>query len=191
MKKIIFASHNKGKIKEVKELLPGYEILSLAEVGFNEDIEETGATFAENSLIKAKTIFDSCHAAALADDSGLCVEALDGAPGVYSARYAGEDGNDAKNRKLLLENMQGVANRKAKFVTVATFIDEIGVVTQAVGETHGTILFEETGTNGFGYDSLFLSDDLGKSFGMATAEEKDAVSHRARALKNLFEKLKF
>ena len=189
MDKIVFASHNKGKIKEVKAILPEYEILSLADIGFYSDIEETGTTFEENSYIKAKAVYDFCHLPSLADDSGLCVEALDGAPGVYSARYAGEDGNDAKNRKLLLKNMQGVTNRRAKFVTAATFIDESGKVTQALGETHGNILFEETGTNGFGYDSLFLSDDLGKSFGLATEQEKDGVSHRARAMRNLFEKL--
>ena len=190
MKKIVFASHNKGKIKEVKAILSEYEILSLSDIGFFDDIEETGVTFEENSFIKAKAVYDFCHLPSLADDSGLCVDALGGAPGVYSARYAGEDGNDLKNRKLLLKNMQGVENRRAKFVTAATYIDENGTVFQALGETHGSILFEETGTNGFGYDSLFLSDDLNKSFGLATESEKDGVSHRARAMKNLFDKLK-
>ncbi len=190
MKKIVFASHNKGKIKEVKAILSEYEILSLADIGFFDDIEETGTTFEENSFIKAKAVYDFCHLPSLADDSGLCVDALGGAPGVYSARYAGEDGNDFKNRKLLLENMRGEKNRRAKFVTAATYIDENGAVTKAFGETHGSILFEETGLNGFGYDCLFFSDDLNKSFGLATESEKDGVSHRARAMKNLFDKLK-
>lgn len=189
VKKIVFASHNKGKIKEVRSLLLGVEVLSLGDVGFFADIDETGTTFEENSYLKAKAVFDFCHMATLADDSGLCVDALNGAPGVYSARYAGKDGDDKRNRELLLKNLSGVTDRRAKFVTAATFIDESGSVTTAEGSTFGSILFEETGSNGFGYDSLFFSFDLQKSFGVATDEEKDAVSHRARALKNLFERL--
>ena len=187
MKKIVFASRNEGKIKEVKSILKGYEILSLKDVGFNDEIEETGATFAENSYIKAKAVFDFCRLPSLADDSGLCVKALNGAPGVYSARYAGEPSSDERNRKLLLENMKDVTERDAAFFTAITFIDENGKVTKTSGTTEGHVLYEETGSNGFGYDSLFFSNDLKKSFGLATEEEKDAVSHRARALKKLSE----
>ncbi len=187
MKKIVFASRNEGKIKEVKSILKGYEILSLKDVGFNDEIEETGATFAENSYIKAKAVFDFCRLPSLADDSGLCVKALNGAPGVYSARYAGEPSSDERNKKLLLENMKDVTERDAAFFTAITFIDENGKVFQTSGKTEGYVLYEETGSNGFGYDSLFFSNDLKKSFGLATEEEKDAVSHRARALKKLSE----
>jgi len=190
MNKIVFASHNKGKIKEVKALLPEYDIVSLSDIGFDSDIEETGSTFEENSYLKAKAVYDFCHLCALADDSGLCVDALDGAPGVFSARYAGEPSDDAANRIRLLEALSGVTDRTAKFVTVATLIDQDGKVTSARGETYGRILYEEVGKNGFGYDSLFFSDDLSKSFGEASAEEKDGVSHRARALKNLFDIVK-
>ena len=187
MKKIVFASRNEGKIKEVKSILKGYEILSLKDVGFNDEIEEMGASFAENSYIKAKAVFDFCRLPSLADDSGLCVKALNGAPGVYSARYAGEPSSDERNRKLLLENMKDVTERDAAFFTAITFIDENGKVTKTSGTTEGHVLYEETGSNGFGYDSLFFSNDLKKSFGLATEEEKDAVSHRARALKKLSE----
>ena len=186
--KVVFASRNKGKIKEVKAILEGVDVLSLDDIGFEGDVEETGSTFEENSLIKAQAVFDFCHLPVIADDSGLIVEALGGAPGVMSARYAGGHGNDADNRKLLLKNLQGVEDRKAKFVTVATFIDEFGKVTQALGQTEGVILEKETGANGFGYDSLFLSDDLGISFGVADDEQKKSVSHRARAFDYLFKK---
>ncbi len=189
MKKIVFASSNLGKIKEVKKLLSDYEILSLSDIGFTKQIEETGSTFEENSFIKAKTVFNFCHIPTIADDSGLVVEALNGAPGVYSARYAGEVANDKLNRTLLLKNMQGVENRNAKFVTCATLVlsENEKIVTN--GETLGRILDREVGENGFGYDSIFYSFDLNKSFGEASFEEKNLVSHRYRALKQLKEKL--
>lgn len=190
MKKIVFASANEGKIKEVKKILDGYEILSLKDIGFSAEIEETGSTFEENSYIKAKTVYDFCHIPALADDSGLCVEALNGEPGVYSARYAGEHGDDALNRQFLLKNMQGVENRKAKFVTCVTLVISENEKIVCHGETCGEILNEEVGSNGFGYDCLFFSYDLNKSFGEASFEEKNTVSHRFRALQELKSKLK-
>ncbi len=189
MKKFVFASSNLGKIKEIKKLLGDYEILSLSDIGFTKQIEETGSTFEENSFIKAKTVFDFCHIPTIADDSGLVVEALNGAPGVYSARYAGENSNDKLNRALLLNNMQGIENRNAKFVTCATLVLSENEKIVANGETLGRILDREIGENGFGYDSIFYSFDLNKSFGEASFEEKNLVSHRYRALKQLKEKL--
>lgn len=190
MQKLIVASSNKGKLSEIAEILKGkYEVLPMSEIGFFTDIEETGNTFEENSYIKAKAVFDFCHLPALADDSGLMVDCLGGAPGVYSARYAGEQHSTPENNALLLKNMDGKLDRKAKFVSVVTLIKEDGSVITARGETFGSILPEPRGTNGFGYDPLFFSDDLGVSFGEASQEEKDKVSHRARALAALAEKL--
>ena len=189
MKKLVFASRNKGKIKEVAEILSGYEILSLNDLSFDGDIEETGKTFEENSFIKAKAAFDSFRLPSIADDSGLCVDALGGAPGIYSARYSGEHGDDKSNRALLLENMKGVADRSAKFVTVITYIDENGNASYYAGETLGEILHGEDGDMGFGYDPIFFSYELKKSFGQALPEEKNSVSHRYKALKKLSEAL--
>lgn len=190
MQKLIVATSNKGKLSEIAEILKGkYEVLPMSEIGFFTDIEETGNTFEENSYIKAKAVFDFCHLPSLADDSGLMVDCLGGAPGVYSARYAGEQHSTPENNALLLKNMDGKLDRKAKFVSVVTLIKEDGSVITARGETFGSILKEPRGTNGFGYDPLFFSDDLGVSFGEASQEEKDKVSHRARALAALAEKL--
>ena len=190
MEKLVFASGNVGKIKEVKKLLNNYEILSLSDIGFTEEIKETGSTFDENSYIKAKTVFDFCHIPTIADDSGLIVEALNGAPGVFSARYAGANANDKLNRELLLKNMQGIENRNAKFVTCVTLVISENEKIVCHGETLGRILYEEVGTNGFGYDCVFFSYDLNKSFGEASFEEKNTVSHRFRALTELKRRLK-
>lgn len=189
MKKLVFASNNKGKIKEVSDMLAplGYEIICLKDVGFYDEIIEDGSSFFENSLIKAKTVFDFCHLPTIADDSGLMVDALGGAPGVYSARYSGESATDESNKALLLTNMKGVADRRAKFVTVFTYVDENGNVYQTEGQTSGVIAEQEIGSGGFGYDSLFISDDLNLSFGLATEEQKNSVSHRSRALKKMLE----
>ena len=193
MEKLIVASNNKGKIKEIKEILKDvYEIVPMGEAGFNEEIEENGSTFFENALIKAKAVSEALGVNALADDSGLCVDALGGAPGIYSARFSGVHGDDAANRKKLLSELKNLKNpdeRKAKFVSSVVLYKCDGEVVSGMGETHGIIGFKEEGENGFGYDSLFISDDLGKSFGVATAEEKNSVSHRARALYDLLKKL--
>ena len=132
-------------------------------------------------------MFDFCHLPTIADDSGLMVDALGGAPGVYSARYSGESATDESNKALLLTNMKGVADRRAKFVTVFTYVDENGNVYQTEGQTSGRIAEQEIGSGGFGYDSLFISDDLNLSFGLATEEQKNSVSHRSRALKKMLE----
>lgn len=190
MQKLVIATSNKGKLKEIKEMLGGmYEIVSMKDVGFNAEIEETGETFEENSLLKAKAVYDFCHLPSLADDSGLMVDALNGAPGVYSARYAGEDHSDKANRQKLLKELSDVSLRTAKFVSVITLIDENEDVFVGIGETKGEITREERGENGFGYDSLFFSYDLQKTFGQATDEEKNEVSHRSRALADLTKKL--
>lgn len=193
MEKLIVASNNKGKIKEIKEILKDvYEIVPMGEVGFNEEIEENGSTFFENALIKAKAVSEALDVNALADDSGLCVDALGGAPGIYSARFSGVHGDDAANRKKLLSELKNLKNpdeRKARFVSSVVLYKRDGEVVSGMGETHGIIGFKEEGENGFGYDSLFVSDDLGKSFGVATAEEKNAVSHRKRALIDLLRHL--
>ncbi len=190
MKKLIVASNNKGKLKEIKEILNGiYEVVPMGEAGFTDDIVEDGNSFYENALIKAKTVSEALNADALADDSGLCVEALSGEPGIYSARYSGQHGDDAANRTKLLKELEGKENRKAKFVSAVVLYKTDGKIVKGVGETYGTIAFKEEGTNGFGYDSLFVSDDLHKSFGVASSEEKNSISHRKRALIDLLRHL--
>lgn len=190
MKTLIVASGNKGKLKEIEAIFGGfYKIVPMSEIGFTKDIEEDGETFYENALIKAKTVAEAVKMDVLADDSGLMVDALNGAPGVYSARYAGVHGNDKLNRQVLLENLSGEVNRKAKFVSSVVLYTASGEIYSGYGETHGEILFEEVGENGFGYDCIFNSVDLNKSFGIATAEEKNKVSHRYRALIDLKNKL--
>lgn len=188
-KKIVVASGNAGKLKEIQAILSDYEIIGYKQAGLDFEIEEDGKTFYENALIKAKAVSDALGVPALADDSGLMVDALDGAPGIYSARYAG-DGVDQHNNALLLKNLEGKTNRKAKFVCCLVYYSPNGEIITSTGETHGQILEEEQGCNGFGYDPLFLSDDLGVSLGLASAEAKNTISHRYRALVALKEKLK-
>ena len=186
---IVLASGNKHKIKEIGEMLQDYNVVGYKDLGLDFEIEEDGKTFYENALIKAKAVSDALNLPALADDSGICVDALDGNPGIYSARYAG-DGIDEHNNQLLLKNMLGKENRKAKFVCCMVFYKPNGEIITATGETHGEIMHETQGENGFGYDPLFFSDDLKKCLGVATAEEKNTISHRFRALQALKDKLK-
>ncbi len=171
------------KIEEIKSIFTGVKLVTMKEAGFDGDIDETGETFKENAYIKAKTVYDALKTPVIADDSGLCVDALDGAPGVYSARFSG--GSSADNRKLLLKRLENIPHRKARFACAVCYIGEDGKPVFGEGFTEGRILFEEIGSRGFGYDSLFFSDDLGKSFGEATEEEKNSVSHRFRALTDL------
>jgi XTP/dITP diphosphohydrolase len=190
MQKLVVASGNKGKLKEITAILGDvYEVVSMKDAGFVGDVEETGVTFYENALIKAKAVSEFLGEDVLADDSGLSVEVLGGAPGVYSARYAGEHGNDKLNRDVLLKNLENEKNRKAKFISSVVLYKKDGTVIDGYGETTGNILFEEQGANGFGYDCIFKSDDLGISFGVATPEQKNKVSHRYRALVDLAKKL--
>jgi len=195
MKNIVFASNNKGKIAEVKAILgEAFNILSMKEAGLVLDIDESGATFEDNAYLKAKGVYDALqgteYAAAgiISDDSGLVVEALGGAPGVYSAMYA-KYGDDEANNKKLLDNMCEIANRAAKFVCVACYIDADGFTEYFYGETHGMILKKGEGNNGFGYDSLFFSHELQKTFGQAGGTEKNLISHRGKAFGKLIKYL--
>lgn len=182
---IIVASANKGKLKEIADMLPSFNVKGYIDCGLNFDIEETGNTFYENSLIKAKAVSKVLNLPVLADDSGLCVEALNGEPGIYSARYSGMGDNG--NIDLLLENLKDKENRKAKFVCCMVYYMPNGKILTAVGETFGEILLERDGENGFGYDPIFYSFDLKKSLGVASEEEKNKISHRARALAKIKE----
>lgn len=183
--KIVVATGNAHKLREIAEIFNDFEVISQKQAGFNLDVEETGSTFADNALIKVRAICKALNCIVIGDDSGLCVEALDGAPGVYSARYSGQHGNDKANRELLLKNMQNVENRKAYFACAVAMAFPDGKEFVVEGRAQGQIMYEEKGDGGFGYDSLFFSDELKKSFAEATPSEKNAVSHRAKALAKL------
>lgn len=187
LKKIVVASGNAHKIEEIRRIFKDAEVVSMKELGFVDDIVEDGETFAENAYIKARAVSQKLNVSALADDSGLCVDALNGAPGVYSARYSG--GGDKQNRALLLKNLDGVQHRSAHFHCSVCLCHPDGSYVTGNGDTYGKILHEERGDNGFGYDSLFLSDDLGITFAEAAPEQKNSVSHRYRALCDLRSKL--
>ena len=184
IKKIVFASHNQGKIKEMRELLEpfGVEVVSAAELNLG-DIEETGTTFEENAKLKAYAVMKQTGLPALADDSGLCVDALDGRPGVYSARYA-PNRDFAKAMDLLLAEMNGVQekDRGAHFscFLVIAYPDETCRVFE--GRVDGKIALKKSGTGGFGFDPIFIPDGYDISFGQFSAEEKNKISHRGRAL---------
>lgn len=188
MKKLIVASSNRGKIREIQDILGSeYNVIGCNDAGFTGDIEETGKTFYENALIKAMTVAQKLGVPVISDDSGLCVNALSGEPGLFSARYSPE-GTDKSNRELLLSNMKNITDRSAEFVCTMVYYDPAdGKTFTATGKTDGEILYASQGENGFGYDSIFFSKDLNKSLGLATEEEKNSVSHRSRALKKLKE----
>ena len=189
IQKLIVATGNLHKLREISAIFTETEVISAAEAGFKEDTPETGETFEENALIKARAAAKALGLPALADDSGLCTDALGGAPGIYSARYSGEHGNDKANREKLLKELSGEKNRRARFRCAVALCFPNGKEITASGETCGEILQKETGCNGFGYDSLFFSDDLQKSFGEASDKEKNDVSHRGRALSALKNKI--
>ena len=195
MKKIAVASNNKHKIEEIRAMLAeiyggALEVKSLSEIGFSGDIIEDGETFEENAAIKARAAAALGYIA-IADDSGLCVDALNGAPGVYSARFAGEPCDDRKNNDKLLELLSDVpeSRRGAKFVSVICCVTPDGQTVTARGECPGRILFSRRGTGGFGYDPLFFCE-LGKTFAELTPAEKNRISHRARAMANFAEAVK-
>lgn len=195
MDTFIVASGNKHKIEEISKVTKkfGIEVISRDDAGIPKDfeIEENGATFEENSYIKAKAIMDICGKPTIADDSGLMVEALGGAPGVYSARFAGDGHDDKKNNEKLLHLLSDIPykERRAKFVSVITVVFPDGRKIVARGECKGHIIDKEAGKNGFGYDPLFVPDGYGSTFGMIDPEVKNQISHRARALKMLAEAL--
>ena len=195
---LILASRNQKKIKEMETILathfPGVRILSLDDVGFEGDIEENGTTYEENALIKARTAVEAGkhRYPAIADDSGLSVDALDGAPGVYSARYAGGHGDDAANNALLLKNLSHlpVSERTARFVCCIALVYPDGREMTVRGETEGLIINEARGNGGFGYDPYFYYQPFGKTFAELSAEEKNAISHRGKAIAKVAEVLK-
>lgn len=189
MKKIVLASNNKHKIKEFKEMLENVEIITLSDIGYEEEIEETGDTFLDNALIKVKTISEylkkkNLDYDVISDDSGLCCIGLDLGPGVYSARYAGEHVTVKQNRDKLIANLKE-KNKEAYFICTIVLYHMDGTYEYATGKTYGKIIDEEIGDTSFGYDCIFLSDELNKTFGEATSEEKNSVSHRFRALKEI------
>ena len=182
--KLVLASKNKKKLVEMNAILSqlGIEVCSEAEAGVDIDVEETGTTFEENSLLKAKAVMEASGMPAIADDSGLCVTCLNDAPGVYSARYGGEGLDDVGRYQLLLQNMRGQLDRSARFVSVITCCFPNGDVITARGECPGTIAFAPMGEGGFGYDPVFFVPGLKKTFSQLSAEEKNAISHRGKAL---------
>ena len=188
--KLVFASHNQNKVNEIKSLLPDtFEILSLTEIGFNEEIEETGLTLDENSKIKAQTVFEKTGYFCFADDTGLEIEAINYEPGVFSARYAGNQKNDSDNIEKVLLNLQGMTNRNARFRTVITLL--IGQEEYSFeGRVDGKIIMEKRGEFGFGYDPIFIPEDESRTFAEMSMEEKNQFSHRARALQKMIEFLK-
>lgn len=191
MKTVVIASNNAHKIDEIRAALDfeGWEFASLKEAGVASDPEENAETFEGNARIKARAAHEVSGRAVLADDSGLEVDALQGEPGVRSARYAGVHGDDAANNRKLLEKLAGIpdAERTARFVCALVFVDEDGAELTARGTVEGRIGYEEKGTEGFGYDPLFLPDDFGgsRTFAEVSQSEKTAISHRGRALNDL------
>ena len=189
--KLIIASNNAHKLEEIRAILGGAfeQILSLREAGIAHETVEDGASFAENAAKKAREIAEISGCCALADDSGLCVDALGGAPGIYSARFAGEHGNDAANRRRLLREMENIDDRAAHFTCAMALVRPDGSLTAAEGFVYGKIARAEAGENGFGYDSLFYLPERGCTMAQLPPEEKNEISHRHNALMALLEKL--
>ena len=183
--KLVLASKNPHKLKELEEILSGLgvEVMLESEAGVDVEVEETGTTFEENALLKAKAVCEASGLPAVADDSGLCVDALNGAPGVYSARYGGEGLDDPGRCRLLLENLRGQLDRRGKFVSAICCCFPNGDTVTARGECPGTIAYAPRGENGFGYDPVFFLPGLKKTFAQLTPEEKNAISHRGNALR--------
>lgn len=180
--KLCFASNNAHKLKEIAAMLPaGMQLVGLADVGITEDIPETGETLSENSALKARYVFERKQLPVFADDTGLEVAALDGAPGVYSARYAGPQRSADDNMDLLLKNLANISDRSACFKTVITFIDVDGNVHQFEGRVDGEIISEKRGAGGFGYDPIFVPQGETRTFAEMSGEEKNRISHRAQA----------
>ncbi len=193
--KVVLASKNRHKLVEISKIMEKLDIQLVlqSDLGVDIDVEETGKTFEENSFLKAEAVMKATGLPALADDSGIAVDALNGEPGIYSARYGFDDSLDDWGRLLLLlKNTEHVPDgqRQAQFVCVITLVTPDGQVIQARGEAHGELLREAAGQGGFGYDPIFYYPPYGKTFAEVTAEEKNAVSHRAVALRLMYEKMK-
>lgn len=190
MQKLIIATHNKGKFNEFKKMFGDkYEVCSLPYNGYDEEVEETGTTYFENALLKARAVFEATGELCIADDSGLSVTALNGEPGLYSARYGGEQTPQKVKNQMIIDRLSGFADRSAKFVCTLVMYGKEGIVATGNGEVLGEILFGEEGEGGFGYDPIFYCNELKKSFGVASEEEKNSVSHRSRAIRDLTSKL--
>ena len=183
--KAVLASHNKKKMKEMRQILSrlGVELLSQAEAGVDLEPEETGTTFEENARIKARAVMEATGLPAIADDSGLVVDALGGAPGVYSARYGGEGLDDSDRWRLLLRNMEGKTLRSCRFVSVICCAFPDGTELMSRGVCEGEVAYEPRGEGGFGYDPVFFLPGLGRTMAELTAEEKNGISHRGNALR--------
>ncbi len=189
--KIIFATQNKGKADEVKDIFANssIEIISLYDLGNNIDIEEHGTTFRENAFIKAKAVYNIYKEPVVADDSGLSIEQLDGRPGVYSARYSGDDCTYEDNNLKVIEELKDFPEpHKAKFISYAVYYDGKNKI-EAIGELHGRIIKEQRGTNGFGYDPIFIPDGYEKTISELDFKLKNEISHRARSFNQLKKKL--
>lgn len=182
--KMVLASKNPHKLHELSTILAqlGVEVVLESDVGVDVDVDETGTTFEENSLLKAKAVMEATGMPAIADDSGLCVDALGGAPGIYSARYGGEGLDDAGRNRLLLENLRGQLSRTAKFVSVITCCFPNGDTLVTRGECPGTIAYAPMGDDGFGYNPIFFVPEKKKTFAQMSLDERSAISHRGRAL---------
>lgn len=190
MSRLLIATNNQGKVKEIKAILGNLydEIVSLKDAGIKLEVVEDGDSFEVNAIKKAREAAQVAGCDALADDSGLCVDELGGAPGIYSARYAGEDATDAQNNEKLLANLKGVSDRSARFVSVVALVSA-DKVTTASGEVRGVIAHKPSGNGGFGYDPLFFMPELGQTFAEIPPDIKNGLSHRARALAALKNKL--
>ena len=189
--KLVLASKNKKKLEEMQAILEelGVQVCSEADAGVDVEVEETGATFAENSLLKASAVMKAAGLPAVADDSGLCVDALNGGPGVYSARYGGEGLDDKGRYMLLLQNLRGQTTRAAHFACAIACAFPNGDTITAEGQAPGTIAFAPMGEGGFGYDPVFFVPDKAKTFAQLTQEEKAEISHRGKALREFTAKL--
>ena len=191
MRKFVLATHNPGKLREMSEILSrlGVEVVMPTDLGISVDVEETETTFAENAMLKAKAICAAANLPAIADDSGLCVDALNGGPGVYSARYGGEGLDDKGRYTLLLNSLRGQGTRAAHFESAIACAFPGGDTLTAAGRCDGTIAFAPMGEGGFGYDPVFFVPALAKTFAQMTAEEKNKISHRGKALTEFVERL--
>lgn len=189
--KFVLATQNPKKKEELVAILGelGVEIVTEEELGIHVDVEETGETFGQNAALKAKAVMEATGLPAIGDDSGLCVDALNGAPGIYSARYGGGELDDAGRCRLLLDSLRGKTDRRAHFETDVVAAFPNGDWIAARGTCNGTIAFAPMGSNGFGYDPVFFITDLRKTFAQMTAEEKAAISHRGNALRSFKKKL--
>ena len=195
MQKVLIGTNNKGKVKEYKFFLSNYfHVLTPSDIGINFDVAEIGSTYEENSLLKLEFLRrKDLNMAILCDDSGLEIESLNNEPGVFSARYAGEDCSDQDNIDKVLRNLNGKKDRKAKFICVVSFFwDKFSSFPRIFrGECHGSILENQSGNSGFGYDPIFYYENLSKTFANLSEDEKNKISHRAMAMKELFSNLNF